>query len=228
LRETEEGFERFEREPTATLTPDLRQQLRHIAEALPKLWASGQLLATQKKELLRSLIAQVILKRITPDHLEVKIVWVSGHYTIVAARPPIQRECDVTGYAEMVARVESMWRDGIEDDVEMAARLTKEGFHSARAADVLPVTVRKIRKAHGWRYSLDVGRTDLAWQGALTARGLAARLGIDVNWVYPRLYSGAIKAEYLSRHPQSNIWLIQDCPEVIEPLRQMLPEKTDH
>jgi len=201
LRETEEGFERFERKPEATLTPELWQQLRHIAEALPEMWRRERLSSAQKKELLRALIAQVILKRVTPDHLEVKIVWVSGHYTVVRARPPIQRECDVTGYAQMVERVGSIWREGLEDDVEMAARLTREGFHSARAAEVLPVTVRKIRKAHGWRYSLDVGRTEMAWQGALTARGLAARLGVDVNWVYPRLYNGAIKAEYLSRHP---------------------------
>lgn len=226
LREAEEAFERFEREPKATLTPELRRQLRHISEALPGLWRSGRLSAGQKKELLRSLIARVILKRVTPDRIEVKVVWVSGHYTVVSARPPIRRERDVTGYAEMVARVESMWRDGIEDDEEMAARLTREGFHSARAAEVLPVTVRKIRKAHGWRYSLDVGRTELMWEGRLTARGVAARLGVEVNWVYPRLYKGAIKAEYLSRHPQSKMWLIQDLPEVIEPLRQMLREKT--
>jgi len=227
FRETEEGFERFEREPAATLTAELRQQLRHISEALPKLWASGQLSSAQKKELLRSLIARVILKRVTPDHVEVKIVWVSGHYTVVSARPPIRRERDVTGYAEMVTHVGSMWRDGIEDDEEMAARLTKEGFHSARAATVLPVTVRKIRKAHGWRYSLDVGRTQLQWQGALTARGLATRLGVDVNWVYRRLYNGTIKAEYLSRHPQSKIWLIEDRTEIIEALRQKLKEKAD-
>lgn len=160
LRETEEAFERFERAPAATLTPETRRQLRHISEALPELWRSGRLSAAQKKELLRALLARVILKRITPDQIEVKIVWVSGHYTVVSACPPIRRERDVTGYAEMVARIESLWRDGIEDDEEMAARLTREGFHSARAAEVLPATVRRIRKAHGWRYSLDEGRTE--------------------------------------------------------------------
>jgi tRNA(Ser,Leu) C12 N-acetylase TAN1 len=227
LRETEEGFERFEQEPEAVLTPELRQQLRHISEALPRLWASGQLSSAQKKELLRSLIAQVILKRVTPDHLEVKIVWVSGHYTVIGAQPPIQRDRDVTGYAEMVERVGKMWREGVEDDEEMAAQLTTKGFHSARAAKVLPVTVRKIRKAQGWRYSLDVGRTELTWQGALTARGLATRLRVDVNWVYRRLYSGAIKTEYLSRHPRSKIWLIEDRAEIIEALGQRLKEKTD-
>jgi DNA invertase Pin-like site-specific DNA recombinase/tRNA(Ser,Leu) C12 N-acetylase TAN1 len=226
LRESEEGFERFEREPDARLTAELRGQLRHISEALPQLWARGQLTSSQKKELLRSLIARVILKRVTPDHVEVKVVWVSGHYTIVSARPPIQRERDVTGYAEMVERVGKMWREGIEDDEEIAARLTTEGYHSARAVEVLPVTVCKIRKAQGWRYSLDVGRTELIWQGKLTARGLAARLGIDVNWVYRRLYSGTIKAEYLSRHPQSKIWLIEDRQEIIEVLGQKLNEKT--
>lgn len=227
LRETEEGFERFEQEPEAVLTAELRQQLRHISEALPRLWASGQLSSAQKKELLRSLIAQVILKRVTPDHVEVKIVWVSGHYTVIGAQPPIQRDRDVTGYAEMVERVGKMWREGVEDDEEMAAQLTTKGFHSARAAKVLPVTVRKIRKAQGWRYSLDVGRTELTWQGALTARGLATRLRVDVNWVYRRLYSGAIKTEYLSRHSQSKIWLIEDRAEIIEALGQRLKEKTD-
>jgi DNA invertase Pin-like site-specific DNA recombinase/tRNA(Ser,Leu) C12 N-acetylase TAN1 len=227
LRETEEGFERFERGPAATLTAELRGQLRHISDELPKLWASGQLSSAQKKELLRSLIAQVILKRVTPDHVEVKIVWVSGHYTVVDAQPPIQRERDVTGYAEMVERVGKMWREGVEDDEEMAARLTTEGFHSARAVRVLPVTVRKIRKSQGWRYSLDVGRTELTWQGALTAQGLATRLGVDVNWVYRRLYSGAIRTEYLSRHPQSRIWLIEDRAEIIEALGQKLKGKTD-
>lgn len=134
LRVTEEGFERFEREPEATLTPELRRQLRHIADELPKLWASGQLSVVQQKELLRSLIAQVILKRVTPDHIEVKIVWVSGHYTVVSARPPIQRERDVTGYAEMVERVGSLWREGLEDDAEMAARLTRACTTSDKAA----------------------------------------------------------------------------------------------
>jgi tRNA(Ser,Leu) C12 N-acetylase TAN1 len=228
LRESEEGFERFEREPAATLTAELRGRLRHISDELPKLWASGQLTSAQKKELLRSLIARVILKRVRPDHVEVKIVWVSGHYTVVSAQPPIQRERDVTGYAEMVERVGKMWRDGIEDDEEMAARLTGEGFHSARAAKVLPVAVRKIRHAHGWRYSLDVGRTELKWQGALTARGLAARLGTDVNWVYRHIYSGALKAESVNRHPQSKIWLIEDRAEIIEALQQKLKEKADH
>lgn len=75
LRETEEAFDRFEREPAPTLTPELRRQLRHISEALPELWRSGRLSSTQKKELLRSLIAQVILKRVTPDQIEVKIVY---------------------------------------------------------------------------------------------------------------------------------------------------------
>lgn len=228
LRETEEGFERLEREPAAMLTAELRSQLRHISDELPKLWESGQLTSAQKKELLRSLIARVILKRVTPDHIEVKIVWVSGHYTIVSARPPILRERDVTGYAKMVERVGEMWRDGIEDDEDMATRLTGEGFHSARAVKVLPVAVRKIRHAQGWRYSLDIGRTELKWQGALTARGLAARLGTDVNWVYRRLYGGAIKREYLSRHPQSKIWLIEDRVEIIEALRQQLEEKTEN
>ena len=65
LRETQEAAERFRQEPAAPdFAPELRQQLAHIAQHLPELWHSGRLTNEHKKQLLRSLIARVILKRV--------------------------------------------------------------------------------------------------------------------------------------------------------------------
>ncbi len=42
-----------------------------------------------KKELLRSVIRRIILTRPQADAIEVKLVWVSGAVSLVAAQPPI-------------------------------------------------------------------------------------------------------------------------------------------
>lgn len=224
LRATQEAYERFQQASApSTLTPDLREQLRHISDTLPGLWHSGQLSNAQKKELLRCLISRVILRREAPDRIEINIVWVSGHYSIAYARPPIHRQRDVTGYAEMVKRIEELWQQGLNDE-QIAAQLTTEGFHTARSADVSPVAILKVRQEHGWYLTRWQIRNALEVDGRLTARGLAARLGADRSWVYRRIYDGTIDPRYVARHPQGNIYLIEDHPEMIELLRQRLAE----
>ncbi len=225
LRETQEAAERFRQEPAAPdLDPELRQQLAHIAQCLPDLWNSGKLTNEHKKQLLRSLIARVILKRVAPDRIEVKTVWVSGHFSIAYLQPPIWRECDVTGYEQMVERIRELWSQG-HADTEIAARLTEEGFHSARSAAVTPVSVMKIRLRHKWYLKLHQSRHADALDGYLTATGLAKLIGVGRTWVYRRLEAGAIDQRYWTRHQQSGTYLIVNDPELIESLRQAVARK---
>src|SRR5262247_289476 len=72
LRQAEEAAERFAQEPCEpTLTPELREQLLHLSQRLPELWASEQLTHTQRKALLRSLIARVLVQRTAADRIAV-------------------------------------------------------------------------------------------------------------------------------------------------------------
>ena len=222
LQETEEAYQRFQQTPTPSEIPaKLRDQLQHLSQTLPDLWPG--LSPSHQKELLRSLITQVILKREAADRVEVRIVWVSGHYSVRYARPPIHRQHDVTGYADMVQRIQTLWEQGLDDE-QMATQLTAEGFRSARALEVSPTTVGKIRRQQGWPLMLEQSRNALQVQGYLTARGLAVRLGIERTWVYRRIYNGTIPSQYVTRHPQAGVYLIQDDPELIDQLRQRLPE----
>jgi DNA invertase Pin-like site-specific DNA recombinase len=221
-QETQEAYQRFQQSsPPAEIPTDLRQQFQHISETLPVLWPA--LTNSHKKELLRSLIAQVILTRQAADRVAVKIVWVSGHYSLVHAQPPILREQDVTGYDQMVNRIETLWQQELADD-QIAAQLTREGFHSARSLEVKPETVMKIRLAHHWHTHLARSRNILELDGYLTIRGLAARLGVERNWIYNRLKRGIIAPHYLTRHPQSQVYLIKDDPALIAQLKQLLAE----
>jgi hypothetical protein len=214
-----EDFEHFQQSsPMTELSPELRRQFRHISEVLPELWPS--LTNTNRKELLRSLITRVILKREAPDWVEVRIVWISGHYSIAHVRPPIRRQEDVSGYDEMVERIRVLCQQGLSDQ-QMAEQLTAEGFRSARALDISRNTVLKIRMKQGWLLLLGQSRNALSVQGHLTPRGLAARLGVERSWVYRHICNGVIDPKHVMRHPQG-VYLIKDSPDLIAYLRQLI------
>lgn len=220
LRTTQEGAERFRQEITVPdLDPELRHQLEHIAQALPELWASGRFTNEHKKLLLRSLIARVILSRIAPDRVEVKIVWVSGHFSIAYVTPPIHRQADISRYTEMVARLHDLWEVG-KNDADIATILTEEGFHSARSSHVTPATVLKIRNQHQWVSNYHKHRLADKVDGHWTIHGLCRELGIDKDWLYRRIYSGALCAPDVIRKPPYGNYLIRSDPELIERLRQ--------
>ncbi len=221
LHQVQEQYARFQqRPPLPTLSPEQRTQFEHLSETLPTLWTSFTLV--QQKELLRCLISQVILKRLAPDQVEARIVWISGHYTVRLVRPPIHRERDVSGYEQMVERIHQLWAEGFTNDREMAAQLTAEGFHSARREGVSSTCVMKIRLEHGWYSTFHQSRKATSVRGYWTARGLAANLGVSRSWIYRRLSSGQINAGCVVRRPHGEAWLIKDDPDLMATLKQQV------
>lgn len=228
LRQAEEAAARFLQQPLLPpLDPALRRQLEHIAQSLPELWVGGQLSNEHKKELLRSLIARVILKRTAADQVEVKIVWVSGHFSVEYVTPPIWRQSDVTGYAEMVARLRTLWEEG-HPDAEIAATLTQEGFHSARDRKVSKATVLKIRDANGWLSSLHRHRLADMVDGMWTIHGLSRELGVHPDWFYRRIHKGILRKPDLVRTPAYGNYLIRDDAALLSRLRRetQAPQKS--
>jgi DNA invertase Pin-like site-specific DNA recombinase len=227
LQETQEAYERFaQTAPQTGLAPELRAQLQNIAETLPDLWP--QLANEPKKELLRSLIASVICTREAPDRVQVKVVWVSGHYSVYEVRTRALCQEEVTAHDAMVARIEELWRGGL-DDAQIAAALTAEGFHSAHYEDhVAPLAVQNVRLERGWHLTLARSRNASKLDGYLTVRGLAEQLGYERSYVYRLIYSGKVDPRYVTRDPQSKVYLIEHDPEMLEALRARLPGKHHH
>jgi DNA invertase Pin-like site-specific DNA recombinase len=218
LQQTQEDYTHFQQTPLPdTVPPQLREQFREVSDKLPQLWPT--LSNAQKKELLRSLINQVIVKRPVPDRIEIRIVWISGCYTDQTTLTPIHRDQDISGYEEMVERVRELWQQGYNDE-QMAAQLTIEGFHSARSPHVTPSSVLKIRLARQWFLPLAQMRQVEAVEGYFTARGLANQLAINNSTVYRFIYKQAIPPEYIKREPQSGVYLIRQDEQLIEQLRQ--------
>lgn len=220
LKTVQEAHAQFQRTVQPMhLSPELREQFRALSVALPDLWE--HLPNEHKKALLRSLIAQVILTRHKPDHIEVKIVWVSGYYSIVHAQPPIQRNRDLPDYAQIIQRIEALFHQGLSDG-QIAARLTAEGFHSARSSRFSTTSVLRIRLQQGLERPRNPPAESV--EGYLKISELAARLDVKPLWIWERVNKGKIGPEYVSRHPRRNVILIKDEPELIEQLRLQKPK----
>jgi len=219
LRQAEEVAERFAHEPgESTLTPEIRDQLLHLSQCLPDLWSSPQLSHPQRKALLRSLIARVMVKRMAPDRVEVKIIWVSGHFSEGIVIPPVLHQHHVTGYDAMVERTRQLWAEGYAD-LHIAEVLSREGFRSARGDRVLAKTVLKIRHRHHWISPYHQHRLTNKMDEQWTIRGLACELGVEWGWVYNRIRNGFLREPDIRRQPPYGNYLIRDDAELLARLR---------
>ncbi len=223
LRQAEGEYQQFQQTSLPETVPaSLRDLFREVSRRLPELWPS--LSNAQKKELLRSLIQQVIITRPAPDQLAVRIVWISGWYTDCTGLTPIQRDRDVPQYDHMVTRIQELWQLGY-NDAQMAEQLTAEGFHSARSAHVTPKSVMKIRLARKWYLPFERVRGADEMGEYLTVNGLAKRVGVNESTSYRFIYRKIIPAEYVTREPQTGIYLIRNDAPLIERLRQRVGEQ---
>lgn len=225
LQETKESVERFEKQPTRPkLDAQLRQNIVEINQQLPKLWPTNQLTNENRKKLLRSLISQIIVQRLKPDQVQVKIVWVSGHFSTGIVRPSVHRQVDVTGYEDMLQRTRELWKAG-KTDKEIAKTLTCEGFRTARNLDVSSGTVFKIRRRHQLQNTIHEYRMAEKVDGMWTVRGLCCHLGLSQSWLYRYLKSGKVPESHILRKPPHNIYLVRDEPELLERLKREAPSK---
>jgi hypothetical protein len=179
--------------PTPCLTPAMQVQLRALGRTLPELWRRGCLKPEQKKDLLRSLIRRVIIRRPFADTVEAKVVWVSGAVSTLEVHPPVLRQLDLSNYEDFVERLLALGAVG-SSDREIAQCLTAEGFHSARSDRVPTALVGEIRRARGHISLTEQFRTQAKLEDQWTVFGLAQELGVHRNWLYTRIRNGTLPA----------------------------------
>lgn len=218
LLQTEEDFHHFQQTPVPeTIPAELRSLFQEVSSRLPELWPA--LSNAQKKELLRSLIRQVIIRRPALDQIAVRIVWISGCFSDHTSLTPIWRERDVSGIEQMAKRIHELCQQGYNDE-KIAQQLSTEGFHSARLPYVTPISVLKIRLARGWHTPFEQSRGKDRIGDHLTVNGLAKRLDANASTIYRFIYRKIIPPEFVIRTPQTGVYLIRNDEELIECLKE--------
>lgn len=229
LQETRDAYEQFccHQQTAPHLSPELQEQFHHLGATLPTLWP--QLANEEKKLLLRTLILQVILTPAQNHYLEVKIVWVSGHYSTFTCQRTQPTWEERPQYPALLARIHTLWQQGI-DDAAIATQLNAEGFPAFYDQRQLSrLNVRNLRLKQGWSVALAAPQTPPLIDGHYTLRGLALACGTSHSFILTRIHDGTIPPELLKRHPHRQAWLIRaadDLIPLVQASRQRLSQPT--
>ena len=200
----------------------LQGKVVSLTGRLPQIWADPTTTDAQRKALLRCLVDKVVLDRGEHDVASVRIVWRGGAATNLKVRRRVNAVGKLTRGMEMRDQALALARAGMYDD-QIAAALTTEGHRSPNSeAEVLPITVQRIRHAAGIPITMQRTR----WThdpGVLTAPELAAKLGIPVNWLYVQIRKGKL---FVDRQP-SGAYLSNGDAAVLECVQSLRNHKVD-
>src|SRR5262249_11353486 len=145
----------------------------------------------QRKALLRSLIDKVVLRRVAPDTVQVRIVWKGGDTTLSDLPIPVGSLARLSGIREMQKAILHLAGQGKADE-EIAQCLSQTGQRSPHGAVVLPSTVRSIRLRHG--IFLKRSRSHARKiPGLLTVPQIARKLKVSRHWIYDCIRNGRIR-----------------------------------
>ena len=225
LRELREAESRIEaaratsRESIAKkLPPELKDALRNLGRALPRLWETETLGVARRKALLRCLVEKVVMRRTTgADHVDVRIIWRGGADTEIAVRIDVGSMKTVSRFPEMEGRILELESKGHSDEA-IAEILTREGYRSPREKVVLPATVRVLRLARRRVHRYRKPREKRV-EGYLTVPQVAKTLDVRNEWLYHRIKTGKIA---VALDEKTGLYLIPDRSEVVEEIRKLL------
>ena len=218
LQASEESLMRDQKcAPTYIIPADLMEMLRDIGPRLPELWNAGLLQTAQKKSLLRSLIDKVVIHRLAPDQIQVRVVWRGGATTAAIILISVGSFSSLSGAKEMEEAIVRMAREG-QADQAIADWLTSQGHRSPMADLVLLSTVRNVRRSKGILLRTSQSHPRCV-AGYLTIPQLAKKLGISRSWIHDRIRTGTIKAE---KDAKAKCYLFPDTPEALAALQAII------
>jgi DNA invertase Pin-like site-specific DNA recombinase len=221
LRELQTAEETLTRDelcaPIYAIPTDLMELLRDIGPRLPDLWSEGLLKTAQKKSLLRSLIEKVVIHRLAPDQVNVRVVWRGGATTSAIVPVTVGSFASLSGAKEMEQTIERMARKG-QTDQAIAELLTSQGHRSPMASTVLVSTVRNVRISKGILLRASQSHPRRV-SGFLTIPQLAKKLGVSRGWIHDRIRNGTIKAK---KDEKAKCYLFPDTSETLAELQAVI------
>jgi DNA invertase Pin-like site-specific DNA recombinase len=221
-----QNLEQAEREAQAiepTLEPlsdELRRQLIEAQPTLQQMWEDGSLNNARKKELLRTLIDKVVLKRPAPETCECRIVWQGGDWTTGRLTIPVVKYVELVDGEALIAEVLRRAKAGQSDEL-IAAELTRAGYHAPLKKQLSVGSVRRIRVSHGV-YSCKMQFRQRGLPGWITVGAAAKRLGEQVAWAYYLIRQRRLQIE---RDPEIGIYLVPDTKKALKELKELLRGK---
>ena len=192
-----------------------REALARLTRELPRLWQADTTTPRDRKELLRTLISEVVVVvKEDPRRAEVEILWEGGARTKLAMRlrRGVERRRTGEDTVELIRRLAAH-----HPDRQIAAILNKQGRRTGASLPFNQLRVKTVRKTHRIPAAPP---SDL--DGELyTIEQAAHELGVANGTIYRWLRAGWLAGEQTTSHAP---WRIRISEEV---RRRFVPEVPD-
>ena len=187
------------------LTSAERQALAQIAKDLPRLWAAETTTDRDRKELLRTLISEIVVTVTdTPRRAEVEICWEGGARTQLTV-PLVHRGVESTrtpdDTVELIRQLAAH-----SNDRQIAAILNKQGRRTGTGLPFTDPRVKFLRQKHGIRAAPPPNPDS----GLFTIEQAAAELGVNHTTIYRWLRAGLLPGEQTTVHAPWRIRLTDE------------------
>jgi DNA invertase Pin-like site-specific DNA recombinase len=205
----------------AVLAAELREAFADVGRRLPEVWPG--LSAEARKQLLRTLVTGVNLRRQENGQVQVRIVWRGGLVSEQSVRLPVSTRRRSEIERQIVMRLVQLASEGLRDEA-LAERLNEEGYYPCRGATFTPGIVLKLRCRHGIRVGLGRLRRGDKPKG-YTITAMARLLKVDPAWIYRGLRRGRIQME---RDVQFGCYLFPRSREALKRMKQLRKGQISH
>ena len=188
------------------LTEAERRALTRLIRDLPRLWTADTTTARDRKELLRTLITEVIITiNQQPRRAEVQIVWEGGartELTVPLVKRGTERNRTSEDTVELVRKLAAH-----TGDQQIAAILNKQGRRTGTGLPFNQPRVASIRVKH----AIPAAPPPDPDSDLFTVEQAASELGVAKTTIYRWLRAGLLPAEQTTAHAP---WRIRLTPEV--------------
>jgi excisionase family DNA binding protein len=187
------------------LTAAERQALARLARDLPGLWAAETTTPRDRKELLRTLVSEVVVTvKQQPRRAEVEIVWEGGartELTVPLIRRGPERHRTSENTIELVRKLAAH-----TSDQQIAAILNKQGRRTGTGLPFNQPRVAYLRTKH----AIPAAPPPDPDSGLHTVEQAAEQLGVTPTTIYRWLRAGLLPGEQTTPHAPWRIRLTDD------------------
>jgi DNA invertase Pin-like site-specific DNA recombinase len=168
-----------------------RARLSSLADHLPRIWNDPRTAPRERQRMLGLLVEDVTL--IEGDPIAVQVRFRGGRTTsLTVPHPrPAARVCQVA--PELIRELDQFLQSA--SDAEAAARLNTLGYRNWHGQPFTALGVTHLRQRAGLKTRFERLRA----QGFLTAREIAAQLGIYVGYAYQLGRAGVLSTQHYGR-----------------------------
>ena len=198
-------LDEMDRRRPEPLSPKEREALALLARELPRLWEAPSTTARERKELLRTLVGEVLVTvREDPRRAELEVLWEGGarsELTVALVRRGPERKRTPEDTVELIRRLAAH-----HPDRQIAAILNKQGRQSATGLAFTEPRVRHVRQKN----QIPAAPPPDPAGGLFTVEQAAKELGVTAATIYRWLRDGLLPGEQTTPHAPWRIRLTEE------------------